>query len=103
MKTIETALAETASSLGVRPRVPWATMFYQLTNRLAHLHFLRKNGINAWLVLVNFLGDEDMRGPHSAAEWAAAYQVAWHVLGVPERHKLSPFVIHVHPDIKALI
>jgi hypothetical protein len=84
MKTIKQSLSETADLLGAKPRSPWETIFYQLTNRLAHLHFLRKNGIKAWLVLVNFIGDRDVGGPMTQAEWLSAYRVVWHVLGVSE-------------------
>jgi hypothetical protein len=81
--------------------VPWAEGFYQLANRLAHLHFLRKNGVKAWLVLINFIGDRDMEGPSSEAEWRAAYQVVWHVLGARKDHRLSPFTIDIYPDVRS--
>ena len=99
---IEAALKKTASFLNAKPRAPWATCFYQLTNRIAHLYFLRKHRVPAWLVLVNFLNDGEMRGPASAAEWEAAYQVVWHVLGVDKRHKLAPYIVEVHPDVREL-
>jgi len=41
-KKIEDVLMETALNMGAEPRCPWIENFYQLTNRLAHLHFLRK-------------------------------------------------------------
>jgi hypothetical protein len=100
-KKIEAALADTAAYLGAKPRAPWSQLFYQLANRLAHLHFLRKNECKAWLVLVNFVGDDKMKGPASAAEWEVAYQVAWHVLGVGKRHPLSKYIIHIYPDVAA--
>jgi hypothetical protein len=102
LKSIEAALGETAASLGADMRVPWTDLFYQLTNRLAHLHFLRDRGAKAWLVLVNFVGDGEMGGPTSQAEWVTAYQIVWHVLGIPNRHKLAPFVLHVCADVKSL-
>jgi hypothetical protein len=36
-----------------------------------------------WLVLINFIGDEDIKGPSSAEEWKAAYRIVWHVMGLP--------------------
>ena len=96
-KKIEASLEEVSSHLGARPRAPWIEVFYQLANRLAHLYFLRKNGEKAWLVLVNFVGDEERHGPKSPAEWEAAYQVVWHVLGLQGRHRLSPYIVHVYP------
>ena len=60
---IEAALNETASFLNAEPRAPWAKCFYQLTNRIARLYFLRKNDLPAWLILVNFLHDSEIGGP----------------------------------------
>ena len=78
----------------------WSDHFYQLANRLAHLNFLREQGLPAYLVLVNFLNDTEMGGPSSVEVWSAAYQVAHHLLGLPRRHVLSPFVIEVFPDVR---
>jgi hypothetical protein len=99
---IEAAINETADFLGAKPHVPWADLFYQLTNRLAHLYFLRKHGRRAWLVLVNFVGDVEMSGPLSAQEWESAYRVVWHVLGVPRRDALSRYIIDVYPHVQSL-
>jgi hypothetical protein len=38
-------------------------------NRLAHLTFLREQGVKAWLVFVYFYGDSEMSGPMSPEEW----------------------------------
>lgn len=80
--------------------MPWTGTFYQLANRLAHLYFFRKHGIKAWLVLINFVCDEDMGGPKTEDEWNGAYEVVWHILGVPKQNKLSPYVIEIYPPIK---
>ncbi len=101
LEKIQKALNEAISFVGAEPRASWSSVFYQLANRIAHLYFLRTHGIKAWLVLVNFVGDTEMRGPFSAAEWEAAYQVVWHVLGIPKRHKLSAYVVDVFPDVRA--
>jgi hypothetical protein len=53
-------------------------------------------------VLVNFVGDGDVKGPSSEAEWDAAYRVVWHVLGIPKRHKLSRYMIEIYPSIESL-
>jgi hypothetical protein len=90
----------TAGALGARAdRAPWPQFFYQLANRLSHLHFLREQGQPAWLVLVNFLNDRDMYGPTSPETWRAAYDVAFHVMGLPHRHPLSRYIIEVFPDV----
>ena len=102
LKTIEAALTETASHLGAKPRAKWTEAFYQLNNRLAHLYFLRKHGVKAWLVLVNFVSDAEMQGPTSPREWEAAYKVVWHVLGIEARNPLSKYIVHVYPTVSDL-
>jgi hypothetical protein len=99
---IEKALLETAASLGAASKAAWKDTFYQLANRLAHLRFLRQQSVDARLVLVNFIGDSDIGGPISAREWMAAYQIVEHVMGLRARHALSPFVIHIYPDVAEL-
>lgn len=100
---IDIALVETAAFIGAEPKAPWRQAFYQLANRIAHLHFLRRHGVDAWLVLVNFTGDVEMRGPASEREWKAAYQVVEHLMGLKGRHALSRYIVHVYPDVAELI
>ena len=101
LELIQARLDTTAKALNARhDRVAWHTSFYQVANRLAHLHWLRNLGIDARLVMVNFLNDADMGGPSSAREWHAAYQVAYHVMGLGRRHKLTPYIIEVFPDLE---
>lgn len=100
LERIRHRLDETATRLDAsRDRGDWHRFFYQISNRLAHLDWMRNQGIDARLVLVNFLNDLEMKGPATSAEWKAAYQVAMHVLGLGKRHPLSPFVIDVFPDV----
>lgn len=97
---IDETLSRLAQQLAASPkRASWSDHFYQLSNRLAHLHFLRTHGVSAWLVLVNFLGDRDMAGPKTSEAWEAAYEVAFHVMGLPRTHSLSPFIIHIYPSV----
>ncbi|HEY2873304.1 MAG TPA: hypothetical protein VGJ56_15375 [Reyranella sp.] len=97
---IETALDEVAKALGANAgRAAWTEFFYQIANRIAHLHFLRVNGMESWLVFVNFLGDREMGGPTTPEAWEAAYQVAFHVMGLRKNHPLSRFIIHVYPNV----
>jgi hypothetical protein len=51
---------------------------------------------------MNFVGDDEMDGPHSQAEWEAAYRVVYHVMGIRERHALARYKLHIYPDISAL-
>jgi hypothetical protein len=100
---IQARLEALASTLGARSdHAPWTDHFYQLANRLAHLHFLRERGVRAWLVLANFLGDGDMKGPLSRVEWEAAYRVVWHVMGLDARHPLAKAIIEIFPDVTEL-
>lgn len=96
---IQTVLAETALACNAVPRTAWTDLFYQLANRIAHLYFLRREGVPAWLGLVNFLGDTAMSGPVSNREWMAAYQVAFHAMGLNARNPLSRYIIHVYPNV----
>jgi hypothetical protein len=102
-KRIEAALTSASAALNAVERSAWSSTFYQLANRLAHLWFLRERGVAAWLVLVNFVGDEDVGGPSSAEAWEAAYTVAAYALGLPERHPLSRYIVHLHPHIADLV
>ena len=101
-KKIEAALNDTMLTGRVQARGAWTDLFYQLGNRLAHLHFLRANGCSAYLVLVNFLGDADMNGLESTAEWEAAYRVVLHVMGVPADSPLLRYTVHVYPRVSIL-
>ena len=99
---IADCLANLAGRLGAgENRAPWTDHFYQIANRLAHLHFLRDNDVPAYLVFVNFLNDAEMGGPTTEEVWKAAYGVAFRVMGLGKRHPLSRFVIDVFPDLKA--
>ena len=98
---IEQSLGNVAADLGVveRKRRDWSTHFYQYTNRLAHLHWLRAQNVDAKLVLVGFVHDDEMPGRPTKEAWDAAYIVADSVLGLPKRHALSRHIIHVHPQV----
>lgn len=96
---IARSLQEVAGSLGSAHGDRWPTQFYQLANRLAHLFFLRRNGVDAYLLLVGFVDDEDMDGPTSVEAWLAAFQVAEHVLGLRRRHPLGAYVLHAFPSV----
>ena len=98
---IARSLAEVAVALGSAHGGRWPDQFYQFANRLAHLFFLRSNGVDAYLLLVGFLNDTEMDGPTSAEAWQAAYRVAGHALGLRHRHSLRPYILHAHPSVTA--
>jgi hypothetical protein len=100
---ISQRLNELAADLGASDnRVAWTGRFYQLANRLAHLNFLRNHGAPAWLVLVNFVGCTDARKPVAREAWEAVYEVAWYAMGLPRHHKLSKWIIEIHPHVSEL-
>lgn len=97
---IQASLNEVAQQLNANSgRAAWTEFFYQIANRIAHLYFLRSNGVPSWLVFVNFLGDKEMGGPTTSEAWESAYQVAFHVMGLRKDHQLSRYMIHVYPSV----
>ena len=97
---IRRALAETAEFLGITSSCDWSGTFYQYANRIAHLYLLAElNDIDAWLVFVYFIGDEEVRGPASEGEWKAALEVMYGALGLPKRHKLRARTVDVFIDV----
>lgn len=96
---IAAALEETRAAVGAEGGADWMARYYQFTNRLSHLHFLRREGVPATLVFLNFVGDTDMNGPAEATAWEGAYRAAEDALGLPRQHALSPFIRHVHIDV----
>ncbi|MBM3251265.1 MAG: hypothetical protein FJZ11_00585 [Candidatus Omnitrophica bacterium] len=99
---IRKALLDTKNYLKIRNDIDWAKQFYQYTNRLAHLYFLRiLNKIPAYLVFLYFLDDTSVDGPKTIAEWEAAITVMKKYLGI-SRHRLERFVADVFIDVKEL-
>jgi len=63
-------LKECKKYLESKPHIDWARSFYQYTNRLAHLYFLRElNEWPAFLVFVYFVNNKEMKEPESEEEW----------------------------------
>ena len=74
----------------------------EYANRLAHLYLLRElNGLEAYLLLVCFVNDEEMNGPTTELEWEGAIQLIESCLGV-RRHKLAGGVLHLYIDVHEL-
>lgn len=96
---IRASLDATARALGAKVE-GWGAYFYQYANRLAHLRWLRDQGVNAKLALVGFVHDHDMPGRTTPEAWEAAYLLADHVLGLPARHKLTQHVVHIYPSVE---
>ena len=102
------SLAETKECLGVDARAVWTRPFYQYANRLAHLYLLYElNTVDAYLVNVYFLNDEDMKGPgtivpRTAEEWKSAVLVEEMALGLPTQHRLSSRVLSIFIDVEEI-
>lgn len=88
--------------LKVNNKVNWSGTFYQYTNRLAHLYFLRAlNKLPANLIFVYFIGDDSVSGPKSVEEWNAALTVMKKYLGL-STHKLAKYMAEVFIDVKQI-
>jgi hypothetical protein len=94
---IETALNEAKVAFGAAPGADWLTGYYQYANRLTHLYFLRRAGVNAWLVFLYFINDAEMQGPDSEEMWYCHLEVVHRQLGFPHR-AFIPDVANVYID-----
>jgi hypothetical protein len=101
-RMIADSLMRAKRALGADDRSDWTRVLYQYANRLAHLWFLREQGVDARLLFVDFLNDAERGGPAHAESWAAAYAMADHALGLPAAHPLRGAIAHVHPDVRAI-
>ena len=96
------SLEVTKQFLGATPSADWSAHFYQYTNRLAHLYWLREvNRLPAFLVFLYFINDDDMDGPTTREEWEGAIRLMQSFLGL-RRHKLSAYVLDVFVDVAEL-
>ena len=99
---IAQSLSDAKAALQADDRSDWSRTFFQYANRLAHLWWLRQNRVDAQLLFVSFLSDDDMKGPKRAETWSAVFNAADHALGLNTAHALSPYIYHVHPDVRTL-
>ena len=85
------ALDETKQALGVGAERDWLRPYYQLSNRLAVLHFLTSHGIGARLLLIYFTGDTTAgcECPKDDAAWRAALKAQDAHLGLADGHRLA--------------
>lgn len=89
MALINKSFTKTKKYLEINNNIDWSAKYYQYTNRIAHLFYLRVlNNIDAYLVNIYFLNDKDVEGPKTKEEWEAAILVMKTYLGVG-RYKLS--------------
>jgi hypothetical protein len=102
LRKICQSLIEAQGFLEVESLLDWGTPFYQYTNRLAHLYFLRElNKLPAYLVFVYFLNDPNMNGPSTKEEWQGALKLMKTLLGL-SRHKLSKYMVDIFVDVNEM-
>jgi len=102
IRLIHESLEETKRYLNSSVEVDWSHRFYQYTNRLAHLYFLRVlNKMPAYLVFVYFVNDAEQNGPTSVTEWEGAIKLLNSYFGLG-RHKLQKYICDVFIDVNAL-
>lgn len=99
---IDKSLNDTKAFLNLTNPIDWSGKFYQYTNRLAHLYFLRvKCNKPTFLVNIYFIGDDSVSGPKTKQEWDAALIVLHTYLGLT-RNSLSEFMTDIFIDVKDL-
>lgn len=99
---INAAFHAVQADLGIQSATPWTKVYFQYANRLAFLWWLRQQGVDAKLVFVSFLNDDDIGGPTSAETWHAAFAGADYALGLPSRNRLAAHVFHLTPDVRRI-
>jgi hypothetical protein len=94
LKQISQSLAMTKDGFKAAKKAPlWETPFYQYTNRLAHLYFLRQlNGIDAYLLFLYFADAPDVPLACTKQQWEGADRLVKRALGLPTRHPFSDYV-----------
>lgn len=102
MEIIVASLNKTKEYLNIKNDVDWTGKFYQYTNRIAHLYFLRvQKKKKAFLVNIYFVGDESVDGPKNTDEWKGAIKVMNHYLGISS-HKLKKYMADIFIDVNQL-
>lgn len=76
----------------------WLNKYYQYANRLASLHFLIENDINANLLFIYFIGDNNSneKCPKSAEEWKVIVDDIHKHLGIDEKSSFMRRVKHLY-------
>lgn len=97
---IEQRLDEAKAAFGASHNACWHTPFYQMANRLAHLHFLAGiNGQDAYLVFLYFANAPDVPKPVSTEEWRGAIRLAHTCLGL-KKNKLTRRMVSIIVDLQ---
>lgn len=100
LRQINRTLNDLKEYMRIKTEHHWTSSFYQYTNRLAHLYFLRVvHQLPAYLVFVYFIGDDSVNGPKTKEEWIAALTVMKKCLGIGSKHRLQKYVTDVFIEV----
>lgn len=103
LRTIRASTDRVKRALAPRSQTDWCAEYYQYTNRLAHLYFLRTmNDLPAYLVFLYLTGGSDMQGPKIAEEWSGALRLVHKQLGIDDarlQQQLGGAVIDIFIDV----
>ncbi len=97
---IVSSLGKTKEFFGIVNDIDWSGKYYQYTNRLAHLYFLKElNDIPTYLLNIYFINDKEVKGPKSKEVWQPALDKMKTYLGATN-HKLSDNCIDLFIDVE---
>lgn len=100
--TIDNSLRRVKADLNIKNEYDWSNTFYQYTNRIAHLWYLRVlNNVPAYLFNIYFINDQSVNGPKSKQEWEGAIALLKSFLGIG-KHKLSKYMADIFIDLKSI-
>lgn len=98
---IKKSLEKTKTFMGCGDGVDWSRKYYQYTNRLAHLYYLRElNDIDAYLVFIYFVDDKSVNGPAEEEGWHKGIESMEEHLGLRDGHPLKEYILDVFIDVK---
>jgi hypothetical protein len=92
LQKINAAFDATKTALGVPSEADWISPYYQYCNRVAALHFLVSNVVDARLLFIYFSGDKgDARRtcPVDRQGWKETLEEMRQHIGIPKGHYLA--------------
>jgi hypothetical protein len=101
---IENSFCKVKKYLNISNNIDWTGRFYQYTNRIAHLYYLReRNKIKANLLFIYFINDKTVNGPKTKGEWLGAIHMVECYLGLAKKHKLRKYIHDIFIDVNDLL
>ena len=94
---IRKRLTDLKRSLHSKAPADWAGTFYQYSNPLAYLDWLRRRQVPAFLVCIYFTHAPDVPEPVGRRQWEGALSVLHSYLGLGT-HRLKPFILDLFLD-----